>query len=306
MVLVGVRFPHNYKMKLLLVQYRPAIRLYKWAMTLKECHDVTICYTTELGLGLDWSKFDTIHYDSVNVLNYDRYISFNPGIDISHCSRIPTIQAVGDLKSANETNTQEIETLRKAYKCIFISKSQERFANAITGGIASTYYINGVILEMIGEKLPKLNKQRLQLVYSGTIVNTPGHHRNIIDKLKDIKANNDCDIHIYPSQISNGEGYEDFIVHESVSPYDLISELSQYDAGIFVLSSSEEVMSHALPNKVFEYLAAGIPVLSEPYKEVIRHHGIYTMDDFKIKHLPLTDHSEFAKYYTKELCDIVY
>lgn len=292
-------------MKVLLVQYRPAIRLYKWAVTLQECHDVTICYTTELGLGLDWSQFKTVHYNSVDILDYDRYISFNPSIDISHCSQIPTIQAVGDLKSANEMNTPEIEALRLAYKCIFISESQERFANVITGGISSTHYINGVIPQMIGEKLPKLNKQRFQLVYSGTIVNTPNHHRNIIDKLKDIKSNNDCDIHIYPSQISNGVGYEDFIIHDSVSPYDLISELSQYDAGIFVLSASEEVMSHALPNKVFEYLAAGLPVLSEPYKEIIKHKGIYTMDDFKINHLPLTDHSEFTKYYDSSLCKII-
>jgi len=292
-------------MKLLLVQYRPAIRLYKWAETLSKCHSVDIAYITGLGLGLNWKRFNTMLLLSIrNFRQYDRYISFNPGLKSSYRKDVKTIQAVGDLKSANSPRSREVTNLKISYKSIFISESQRAFAHLIAGDINSDVYINGVLRDMVGQRKPKIQSDKLELVYSGTIVNTSGHHRNIIDKLREIKKNNNCNIHIYPSHISNGGGYEDFIVHKSVSPYDLISELSMYHGGIFVLSSSDNVMNMSLPNKVFEYLAAGLPVYSEPYTEIIKAAGVYPMDDFKITPV-FDDQSIHTKYYDIDLCDLI-
>ena len=211
-------------MKLLLVQYRPAIRLYKWAETLSKCHTVDIAYTTALGLGLDWKKFNTIKLPSIRKFKqYDRYISFNPGLKFSYRKDVKTIQAVGDLKNANEPHSREVTNLKSSYKSIFVSQTQREFAHSIAGDINSDVYINGVLRDMVGTWRPKIQSDKLELVYSCTIVDKPNHHRNIIDKLREIKRKNDCNIHIYPSHISNSEGYEEFIVHASVSPYNLIS-----------------------------------------------------------------------------------
>lgn len=290
-------------MRLLLVQYRPAIRLYKWAKTLSKCHEVDIAYTTGLGLGLEWERFNTMSLLSIrNFKKYDRYISFNPCLKFSHRTDVKTIQAVGDLKNALKPHSGEISNLKRAYKSIFVSHAQRDFARTIAGDINSDVYINGVLPEMIGPRKQKIQSDKLELVYSGTIVDKPDHHRNIINKLKEIKQKNNCNIHIYPSQISSGIGYEDFIVHKSVSPYELISELSQYHGGIFVLSGN--VMNMALPNKVFEYLAAGLPVYSEPYTEMIGRGGVYVMDNMTITPV-MEDQSMHTEYYDIDLCDLI-
>lgn len=292
-------------MKLILVQYRPAIRLYKWAITLKKLgHDITIGYTTEINLGLDWSMFNCVRLHEIKDFSiYDRYISFNPNIKISHTDDTKVIQAVGDLKNANSFNQLEIENLKKAYSCIFVSEEQLLFAEKICGKLNNSFiYYNGVIPEFIGDLKEKLSSKKLNLVYSGTIVNIEGHHRNIIEELRRIKNNNNCNIHIYLSQISNSEGYEDFIIHKSVSPKELISELSQYDAGIFVLGECKIVSDMALPNKVYEYLSAGIPVVAPNYKEISKHLGIYIMNDYKIPKLDLSiNYTQFSKQYNEEI-----
>lgn len=293
-------------MKLLLVQYRPAIRLYKWASILSQSHEVTIGYTRDCGLGLNWSKFDCVNLKDISDYTvYDRYISFNPGIDISYRSDIKCIQAVGDLKNANAPNQIEIDNLIKSDKCIFTSENQMNFAKRITNNrINADYYINGILPEMEGKRKDKIiEPKRIQFVYSGTITQNEKHHRNIIEQLRRIKKHYACDIHIYPSHISCGLGYEDFIVHESVSPYSLISELSQYDAGLFVLSNSEEVISQVLPNKVFEYLAAGIPVICDHnrYTEALKHDGVYVLG----WNVPNYDHKRHTKYYNSDLNDLI-
>lgn len=289
-------------MKVILVQYRPAIRLYKWAVTLQKCGvDVTIGYTTHLGLGLDWSKFKCKHIEKFTGFEkFDYYISFNPNIGISYTRETKVIQAVGDLKSANSINKKEIDILEKSYKCIFISETQRQFAHSIAR-IKSAVYHNGVIPEMIGQKKYKLNKDRLQLVYSGTITDAMLHHRNIIENLEEIKRKNLCDIHIYPSHISSTLGYEDFIIHKPVSPYNLISELSQYDAGLFVLGNTQ-VADMALPNKVFEYLAAGLPVLSYAYREVFNYNkGIFFINNSVLPRFERADYSECTQQYGEGL-----
>ena len=291
-------------MKLILSQYRPAIRLYKWAVTLmNQGYDVTVCYTTELGLGLDWSQFKTVRHSEVtNWKQYDKYISFNPGIGISHNEHIPTIQAVGDLKNAVSLDLYEIDNLQKAEKCIFVSENQMKFAESIAPGIAGSVCHNCMIEELIGEKLPKINNPiRPQYVYSGTITNIKNHHRNIIEQLKQVKANNDCDIHIYPSFVSKTTGHDDFIIHEPVSPYRLVSELSQYDAGLFLLSSAQEVCNMSLPNKYFEYIAAGLPVIAQDFDEIKKHPGVFIMKDFNIPLIKSDNYSKFTKYYSIEL-----
>jgi hypothetical protein len=61
-------------------------------------------------------------------------------------------------------------------------------------------------------------------------------------------------------------------------------------------------MNMSLPNKVFEYMAAGLPVYSEAYTEMIGRGGVYLMDDFKITPVFEDIHT---KYYDIDLCDMI-
>jgi glycosyltransferase involved in cell wall biosynthesis len=63
----------------------------------------------------------------------------------------------------------------------------------------------------------------------------------------------------------------------SVAPEELLAHTRQADAGATVLEDNCENHRLALPNKVFEYVAAGVPVVSNDLPELralLEHHGI--------------------------------
>jgi hypothetical protein len=50
---------------------------------------------------------------------------------------------------------------------------------------------------------------------------------------------------------------------------DLVYELTKYDYGLMVYNETERKhLDSVLPNKLFDYLAAGLPVLSPPFKSL--------------------------------------
>lgn len=57
--------------------------------------------------------------------------------------------------------------------------------------------------------------------------------------------------------------------HPPTSLSTLMREMTQYDAGIVAFDRTyEEFIDHALPNKMFEYMGAGLPVLCDDAKDV--------------------------------------
>jgi len=260
-------------MKIILVQYRPAIRLYKWAVTLLEMgYDVTIGYTREVCDGLHWNRFNTIDINNITDFSeYDFYISFNPNVLIPYTDTVKVIQAVGDLKSLRNDKKIERDNLNSSYCNVFISDAQKEWAVDNLGVDEKKCFVleNGIIDELIGEKKRKLNNRKVNIVYSGTITDKEKHHRNIIDELKDIAKNKNIVLHIYPSYVSKLSNITEsnIKIHKTVSPYELVSELSQYDYGLLIVAD-DIIGNMMLPNKVTDYLSAGLKILAKPYTQL--------------------------------------
>lgn len=112
----------------------------------------------------------------------------------------------------------------------------------------------------------------VHIVYEGTLSSFPGDHYDLRDIFKDL-ANHGYHVHIYDSH-NNQDYYKLAKTHDLIryhghrDPRELPYEITQYDCGWagFNVEKNKEHMDVALPNKLFEYLASGLPVLSFPHK----------------------------------------
>ncbi len=128
--------------------------------------------------------------------------------------------------------------------------------------------------------LPENQKAKLSessgqfhIVYQGG-VRTAGH-RNIADMLVAI-AEKAIHVHIQPA--FHEPSYEklakdNVFLHynKPVSPDKLLEELTQYDAGLICFKPegrNAEMLQASMPNKLFEYLAVGLPVMAQPFAEM--------------------------------------
>jgi len=115
----------------------------------------------------------------------------------------------------------------------------------------------------------------IHIVYAGTITSRiEGHHydlRNIFRKI----ARNGLHIHIYASR--EDEAYRSlssesrFIhYHGHLNQSELMKELTQYDYGWagFNGAKNMEHLDAVLPNKAYEYIACGLPILTFPHRSL--------------------------------------
>ena len=111
------------------------------------------------------------------------------------------------------------------------------------------------------------------IVYAGTITSqTEGHHYDLRDIFRDI-ADHQIHIHVYASR--EDEAYARLAKESKYIHYHghldqrvLMKELTRYDFGWagFNDAKNKVHLDVCLPNKTFEYIACGLPVLSYPHK----------------------------------------
>jgi hypothetical protein len=138
---------------------------------------------------------------------------------------------------------------------------------------------------MIPERaLQKLSSRdgETHIVYEGGLGGSAVPHRYYLPLFKTL-ADQRIHVHMYPS-FHNAEYQQaarqvPFLhYHDPVSPDQIVLVLSQYDFGIIPFTVTNENRRHlhsAMPNKLFEYLAAGLPVIAR---------DLYSLREFLEKH----------------------
>jgi len=128
----------------------------------------------------------------------------------------------------------------------------------------------------------KPGNRPIRIVYEGFISNNNGHYdlRAIFKAL----AAEGMELHIYPSR--DHSSYQamaareaNIIYHQSLRPEALYREMTQYDFGWsgFNDTFNRAHLDTVLPNKLFEYNACGLPVISfahEALKNFLKAHGL--------------------------------
>lgn len=128
-------------------------------------------------------------------------------------------------------------------------------------------------------KLAKLGDKdgRIHCVYTG-VVRAGLAHRMITPQIRQLTQHKDVVLHIYAagndvtyvrSELNDLIAKGKVVLHKPLSYMDLYRELTQYDIGVVLLNpGNTELLEVALPNKLFEYVASGLPVAAPPYKSL--------------------------------------
>ncbi|MFC1829469.1 glycosyltransferase [Thermodesulfobacteriota bacterium] len=140
-------------------------------------------------------------------------------------------------------------------------------------------YSNYTLKRFVPITLPRIDHNMtdrpIRIVYEGFISNNAGHYdlRAIFISL----AAEGIEVHIYPSR-ANAE-YQDLantssniVYHESLSPEKLFEEIKHYDFGWagFNDTLNKLHLDTVMPNKLFEYISCGLPVISFQHKSLQR------------------------------------
>ncbi len=139
-----------------------------------------------------------------------------------------------------------------------------------------TVYSNYIPERFVPSRLPELrptDSGPLQIVYEGFLSNNGSHYD--FEKIFQSIVNSGAHVHIYPSRENTsyaklGEAIPNIHYHDHLPPQDLFEEISQYDLGWagFNNTLNQKHIDTAMPNKVFEYIACGLPVITFPHKSL--------------------------------------
>jgi glycosyltransferase involved in cell wall biosynthesis len=281
------------RLKILFFQQTPCIRNIKMATALtSKGHSISLVYIG-LGPGEKFPGMDERIYD--NKIHVKNLIHFHNEPDYwtvaGLClAKIPIIHDVHDLRSQQIRPTIE-ETIfeglanRASTERVYVSEYQMLTANRLyridieRSMVFPNYVCESMLPKRFHKKLSAADGE-IHIVYEGKIVlESKGHHHRRFYPLFQGLARNKIHVHIYPSDedtfldceremILEEKSKEGSYIHwhNSMSPWEIVEEMTKYDFGIlpFPVNEREDVehLNSTLPNKLFEYLAAGLPVIS--------------------------------------------
>ena len=131
------------------------------------------------------------------------------------------------------------------------------------------------IPKMVLETHRNTSDRPIKIVYEGFVSSNGSHYdlRQIFQSL----ATEGIEVHIYPSR--DNPDYEalavsspNIVYHPSLPPERLFKEIRKYDFGWAGFNSTfnNAHLDTVLPNKAFEYIACGLPVISFPHAALKR------------------------------------
>lgn len=240
------------------------------------------------------SQMPEAYYKENAFYSYDDLLEFvnESEFDIVHCSNEPDILA-DLLLHSNKTvifDTHDLLTARNndsAHEVYYLEYTSNKFAD---GNMYVGEYYRDLQVERYGfpsdktlivpnlpleSQLP-VNRQRksklseedgeIHMVYEGGISDNPRSHRFFENLWATITALN-IHIHYYSQQnieyCKELEKTSSYLHYEgNLSSLELIVDMTQYDVGSLILNPVDKNADMASPNKLYEYLAAGLPVVS--------------------------------------------
>ena len=252
----------------------------------------------------EWIKLNNIptEYmlpDIVDKLNIDLIHSHNAPDNLTVAAihylgnKVPIIHDIHDLNSIRKTPYDDgINRIKLKHQHLV---AQERTAIEESSGIIT---VSQEIISIIRHKydfdsqrylvfpnfvsedmIPISLKQKLShktgkihIVYEGHLDNNSDGHYDLLSIFKEI-AHHEIQIHIYASR--ENAIYKDLALRNKFIHYHgnlplkiLLSEITQYDFGWagFNTRINKIHTNTVLPNKIFEYISAGLPVISFPHK----------------------------------------
>lgn len=279
----------NDEFAILFVQESPCGRTDKTSYVIKQKGVIT-----QNAYFRDPSKMPDAYCKENAFYSYDDLLDFvnKSDFDIVHCSNEPDI-LTNLLVHSNKPvvfDTHDLLTARKnssSREIYYYEYAANKFAdgNMYVGeyyrdlqveryGVRAdrTFILPNIPLEsqlpFSNQKKPKLSASdgELHIVYEGGISDDPASNRFFEDLWKSITGSN---IHIhYYSQVNIAyckalEQTSPYLHYEgNLSSLELVVEMTQYDIGSLLLNPVDKNADMSYPNKLYEYLAAGLPIVS--------------------------------------------
>lgn len=282
------------RLNILFVQEVPCIRNYKMAVALiSRGHRVSLAYS-KAPLSKVYPGLSDDIYDSCFQLQSIRQLwDISENYDVIHCHNEPDTLTVVALSGEAPVvhDTHDLISLRdpKDGQLRFFEGLANRGAS---GRVYSTTEQLNTAFNLYGVKgpsivlnnnvskadLPQKFKKKLSdkdgeihLVYEGGIGGNT--HRDFLDLFSELSCHG-INIHIYPNffnpDLSNiFSKYNKIHYYHPVSPKMIIETMTQYDCGIIPFNlkkGNKTFLDTTIANKLFEYLAAGLPVLASSLK----------------------------------------
>jgi glycosyltransferase involved in cell wall biosynthesis len=148
------------------------------------------------------------------------------------------------------------------------------------GMVFYNYASNSMVPNHFKEKLSARDGE-IHIVYVGCLTSLVNSHYNLREIFKKI-ADQDLHIHFYPTSdeiTESNEIYRDLSrrsrfmhYHHTMEYRSLLHEITKYDLGWAGLNRAKNGrhLDIAIQNKIFDYISSGLPVISFPYKTMLR------------------------------------
>lgn len=312
---VGMLSRNSTIRKVLFIQSVPDIRTYKIAKVLRNRNiQVDIMYLlmhpSEVykGLKLPYDNYIRLQevnkiVDFINNSDYDILVSCNEPDFFSALltvSNKPLIHDCHDMMSlrGNISNDQivvEYLANSKSDGNIYVTELVKKIAeNKFQIANKPVMILDNYILkEQLPDKfLSKLSEKdnEIHCVYEGGLTNIENHHRNIQDFFLKL-AENKIHVHYYATFENRyyralAEKSEYLHCEDTKGPLELITDMTKYDIGLAILNVTDRnktFLDTTFPNKVWDYLAAGLPVLCSDllsFRNFLAQHNVGAIIDF--------------------------